>query len=218
VFTDELPKVLTPTIFSEFFLFGLISACIVQTVSFFSDVYCSHDSRIQKELEISKIGGIAYFVTGFLKFPFASPSTATTCGATIYEIIEQKIPNAFTAAVKTLMLSLLMFPYALLSISTIYGFVIVGSGGLLTILTMLCLSLLPISPFTKKGILGLQRKTILGIRESTCYIITSLLLWLSNVLELHPNLSHCDRTFTNHDKKAKIRKNKNKPSARRFMA
>jgi hypothetical protein len=162
VFADGLPKVLNPTIFSEFFLFGLISACIVQIASFLSDVYCSRDSRIQKELKISKMGGIVYFATGFLKFPFASPSTTTTCAATKYEIIEQKKLNAFTAAFKTLMLSLLIFPFALMSISTINGFVIVGSGGLLTILTMLCVSLLPISPLPGKDIWTYKGKLALG--------------------------------------------------------
>jgi hypothetical protein len=174
VFADGLPKVLNPTIFSEFFLFGLISACIVQIASFFSDVYCSRDSRIQKELKISKLGGIVYFATGFLKFPFSSPSTTTTCGATKYEIIEQKKLNAFTAAVKTLMLSLLVFPFALMSISTINGFVIVGSGGLLTILTVLCVSLLPISPLPGKDIWAYKEKLSI---VSVSLLVTLLLLY-----------------------------------------
>jgi len=158
IFLDGVPNVLNPSLFVEFFFFGLMSACIVQFTSFFSDVYCSMDSKVQKELKLWTIGGIMYFASGILKFPFSSISVTKTSGSTKYETIEQKQFNATATVVRILMLSLLAIPFAFMSISNIDGLVVVGSAGVLTVLIILCVSLIPISPLPGKDIFEYKEK------------------------------------------------------------
>lgn len=53
---DGMPNALNAALFAKFFLFGLMTACIVQPVSFLVDVFCSNDSKVQKERGLWKKG------------------------------------------------------------------------------------------------------------------------------------------------------------------
>ena len=177
VLANGVPNVLNPVVFLEFFFSGLISACIFHSTAFFSDIYCSMDSKVQEELNLSKIGTIMFFVSGLLKFPFSSSSFTKACGAIRYEIMQQKKINALSTVFRTLILLLLTIPFAFMSISN--SSELIGSEGLLIVLTLLCVSLMPISPLPGKEIHAYRKKTSV---VSVSLIIILLLLNYFNFL------------------------------------
>jgi parallel beta-helix repeat protein len=180
VMANGLPNVLNPLTFLRFFTGALLSTFIIQTVSFFLEIYFSNRYNIQKELDFWSLGSSLYFISGLvLKFPFSSPAKTKTYGSYKYKTSQQRRVNALIAITKSFVLSLPIIPFAVLTISPISELTVIGSTGILATLTTVCFTLAPISPSPGKDILDHKKPVAMLIILPIILLIVHYLGWLT---------------------------------------
>jgi parallel beta-helix repeat protein len=181
VMADGLPNVLDPLVFLRFFAIAFASTVIVQTAAFILDIGFSMRSTVRKQLSLWRIGSALYFISGLiLKFPFSSPATSKTLGSYRYKMSGQKKINAYTAIAKALILSWFIVPFALMGISGIDYLIAIGSAGMLSVLTVVCFSLIPLAPSPGKDVYVYNKSLGFGgIVLSVCLLIIYYLGWLT---------------------------------------
>jgi hypothetical protein len=158
VSVEGYPGILDFGAFGSAFMFALISAFIVQAVSFSADIVTSLGSWTQKELKFWNIGSLTYFVSGvFAMVPFSSPSISKTLGATSNKLKQEKKIRALNAVTKALIILSLTIPFSLMA--TTNALAKVGTTGLLTTVVMFCCALMPIPPLGGRDILSFKKKT-----------------------------------------------------------
>jgi hypothetical protein len=178
---NGLPNILNPWVFLRFFAIASISVTIVQIATFGLDISFSKESTDRKKLELWGVGGVLYFLSGFvLKFPFSSPSTTKTLGSIRYKSYGQRKINAFCAVAKAMILSWLIIPFNLMTISGVNYLVAIGSTGMLSVLTVICFSLIPLSPSPGKEIFNYSKSLAVGgIVLAVCLLVVYYLGWLT---------------------------------------
>jgi hypothetical protein len=180
VMANGLPNVLNPLTFLRFFIGALLSTFIVQTVSFFLEIYFSNRYNIQKELDFWSLGSLLYFISGLVfKFPFSSPSKTNTYGSYKYKTSQQRKVNALIAITKALVLLLPIIPFAVLTTSSIFELNIVGNSGILATLTSVCFAAAPISPSPGKDILDYKKPFAVLIILPIILLLGHYLGWLT---------------------------------------
>jgi nitrous oxidase accessory protein NosD len=180
VMANGLPNVLNPLTFLRFFVGALLSTFIIQTVSFFLEIYFSNKYNVQKELNLWSWGSLLYFISGLaFKFPFSSPSKTKTYGSYKYKVSQQRKVNALIAITKGVILLLPIIPFAVLTTSAINELNIVGSTGILAVLTTFCFALAPTSPSPGKDIFEHKKPLALLIILPIILLIGHYLGWMT---------------------------------------
>jgi parallel beta-helix repeat protein len=180
VMANGLPNVLNPLTFLRFFIGALLSTFIVQTLSFFLEIYFSNRYNIQKELDFWSLGSLLFFVSGLaFKFPFSSPAKTRTYGSYKYKSSQQRRVNALIAITKALVLLLPIIPFAVLTTSSIYELNVIGNSGILVTLTSVCFAAAPFSPSPGKDILDYKKPFAMLIILPIILLIGHYLGWLT---------------------------------------
>ncbi len=136
----------------ELLFLTFISVCIMKGVTLFSEAFCCKTCGIHKELSLWWIGSATFFITGVIfLFPFSSPTI------TRYQEGIPKKTKALLSFSKTLMILTLILPFGLMAASSVSFLATIGDAGLLTVLTTVCYSFLPLPLLPGRAIFSYNR-------------------------------------------------------------
>ena len=166
---NGVPRILDPNVLEIIVPSTFMSSVAVKIASILTDTLCAQSCGVEKRYALWPIGIITFVLTGlFALFPFGAPGITKTH--------TQDLPlkeNALLTISKTLLLLTIAVPFAILAF---LGFDLIADAGLLSALTIVFFSLVPINPLPGKSVASYKKGLTVVMLLSMGFLLYGFLL------------------------------------------